>query len=110
MAVHSVAKQRGENQIAATALQNAQDLESSCSAGSCSSVLYGESDATTASESCSESCSTCFSDSGSVSGSDYSDHEIRGKHSKFLFRYFLYCFIFFFSHISGCLCFPPRET
>lgn len=77
MAVHSVAKQRGENQIAATALQNAQDLESSCSAGSCSSVLYGESDATTASESCSESCSTCFSDSGSVSGSDYSDHEIR---------------------------------
>lgn len=77
MVVHSVAKQRGENQIAATALQNAQDLESSCSAGSCSSVLYGESDATTASESCSESCSTCFSDSGSVSGSDYSDHEIR---------------------------------
>ncbi|XP_042879411.1 WD repeat-containing and planar cell polarity effector protein fritz homolog isoform X2 [Penaeus japonicus] len=77
MAVHSVAKQRGESQIAATALQNARDLESSCSAGSCSSVLYGESDASTASESCSESCSTCFSDSDSVSGSDYSDHEIR---------------------------------
>ncbi|XP_045581658.2 WD repeat-containing and planar cell polarity effector protein fritz homolog isoform X2 [Procambarus clarkii] len=80
MAVHSVAKRRGDNQIATTALENARDLESSCSSSaSCSSVLYGESGASSGSESCSESCSTCFSDSGSASGSECGDHRRRGE-------------------------------
>ncbi|XP_071537938.1 WD repeat-containing and planar cell polarity effector protein fritz homolog isoform X2 [Panulirus ornatus] len=75
MAVHSVAKRRRDNQIATLALENARDLESSCSSSeSCSSVLYGESGASSGSESCSETCSTCFSDSGSVNGSDFSSH------------------------------------
>ncbi|XP_042219187.1 WD repeat-containing and planar cell polarity effector protein fritz homolog isoform X2 [Homarus americanus] len=80
MAVNTVARRLGDSQIATTALENARDLESSCSSSaSCSSVLYGESGAGSASESCSESCSTCFSDSGSASGSDYSNQRRRGE-------------------------------
>ncbi|XP_064115601.1 WD repeat-containing and planar cell polarity effector protein fritz homolog isoform X2 [Macrobrachium nipponense] len=78
MAVHSVAKRRNDHQIAASSLENARALESSCgSSDSCSSVLYGDSGPSSASESCSESCSTCFSDSGSVSGSESSGQALR---------------------------------
>ncbi|XP_069939077.1 LOW QUALITY PROTEIN: WD repeat-containing and planar cell polarity effector protein fritz homolog [Cherax quadricarinatus] len=80
MAVHIVAKRNGDNQIATTALENARELESSCSSSaSCSSVLYGESSTSSGSESCSESCSTCFSDSGSPCGSESGDHRRLGE-------------------------------
>ncbi|KAK7073683.1 hypothetical protein SK128_025322 [Halocaridina rubra] len=78
MAVHSVAKRRNDQQIAASAIENARALESSCtSSESCSSVLYGDSGPSSGSESCSDSCSTCFSDSGSISGSELSGHVVR---------------------------------
>lgn len=75
MAVHSVAKRCGDNQVASLALEKARDLElSSSSSASCSSLLYGNSGGSSGSESCSShSCSTCFSDSDSATGSEHED-------------------------------------
>lgn len=78
MAVNKAALRVGDSQVAASAMQHHDHLQSSCSSShSCSSVLYG-SGGSSYSESCSKSCSTCFSDSASDSVSEEEESNQEG--------------------------------